>query len=151
MHRQHFELIVIGGGSGGLAVAETAAQLGRSVAIIEDTLPTHVSGAADDKSNDELLQGTIRVDYTVSERGRVRNLRTEAIPPEFTDMQRMVHREVRTRVFRPLVVDGELQETQNQVFEHKFFYRKSDLDTLIRSNQPTPAGQTDKADDDAAT
>jgi len=36
MHRQHYELIVIGGGSGGLAVAETAAQLGRSVAIIED-------------------------------------------------------------------------------------------------------------------
>jgi glutathione reductase (NADPH) len=35
MHRQHYELIVIGGGSGGLAVAETAAQLGRSVAVIE--------------------------------------------------------------------------------------------------------------------
>ena len=35
MNRQHYELIVIGGGSGGLAVAEKAAQLGRSVAIIE--------------------------------------------------------------------------------------------------------------------
>jgi len=35
MHRQHYELIVIGGGSGGLAVAETAAKMGRSVAIIE--------------------------------------------------------------------------------------------------------------------
>jgi len=32
---QHFDLIAIGGGSGGLAVAEQAAQLGRRVAIIE--------------------------------------------------------------------------------------------------------------------
>lgn len=33
--RQHFDLIAIGGGSGGLAVAEQAAQLGRRVAIVE--------------------------------------------------------------------------------------------------------------------
>lgn len=32
---QHYDLIAIGGGSGGLAVAEQAAQLGRRVAIIE--------------------------------------------------------------------------------------------------------------------
>lgn len=32
---QHFDLIAIGGGSGGLAVAERAAQLGRRVALIE--------------------------------------------------------------------------------------------------------------------
>jgi glutathione-disulfide reductase len=32
---QHFDLIALGGGSGGLAVAEQAAQLGRSVAIVE--------------------------------------------------------------------------------------------------------------------
>jgi len=35
MHDNHFDLIVIGGGSGGLAVAEKAAQLGKRVAIIE--------------------------------------------------------------------------------------------------------------------
>jgi glutathione reductase (NADPH) len=35
MNRHHYDLIVIGGGSGGLAVAETAAQLGRSVTLIE--------------------------------------------------------------------------------------------------------------------
>lgn len=32
---QHFDLIAIGGGSGGLAVAEKAAQFGRSVAIVD--------------------------------------------------------------------------------------------------------------------
>jgi len=35
MRHQHHDLIVIGGGSGGLAVAETAAAYGKSVAIVE--------------------------------------------------------------------------------------------------------------------
>ena len=35
MNKQHFDLIVIGGGSGGLAVAEKASALGKRVAIIE--------------------------------------------------------------------------------------------------------------------
>lgn len=35
MNRQHYDLIAIGGGSGGLAVAEKAAQLGKKVAVIE--------------------------------------------------------------------------------------------------------------------
>ena len=35
MNTKHYDLIAIGGGSGGLAVAEKAAQLGRRVAIIE--------------------------------------------------------------------------------------------------------------------
>ncbi len=35
MKQRHYDLIVIGGGSGGLAAAETAAQLGRKVAIVE--------------------------------------------------------------------------------------------------------------------
>jgi len=35
MNKQHYDLIVIGGGSGGLAVAEKAAQFGKKVAVIE--------------------------------------------------------------------------------------------------------------------
>jgi glutathione reductase (NADPH) len=35
MSKPHFDLIAIGGGSGGLAVAERAAQLGKKVAIVE--------------------------------------------------------------------------------------------------------------------
>ncbi len=34
MKQQVFDLIVIGGGSGGLAVAEKAAQFGKKVAVI---------------------------------------------------------------------------------------------------------------------
>ena len=35
MHEKHYDLIAIGGGSGGLAVAEQAARYGRKVAVIE--------------------------------------------------------------------------------------------------------------------
>jgi len=35
MNKQHYDLIAIGGGSGGLAVAEQAAALGKRTAIIE--------------------------------------------------------------------------------------------------------------------
>ena len=35
MQTQHYDVIAIGGGSGGLAVTETAAQLGKKVAIVE--------------------------------------------------------------------------------------------------------------------
>jgi len=35
MNTQTYDLIAIGAGSGGLAVAETAAQLGKKVALIE--------------------------------------------------------------------------------------------------------------------
>lgn len=35
MNKQHYDLIVIGGGSGGLAVADKAAQFGKNVAVIE--------------------------------------------------------------------------------------------------------------------
>ncbi|MGD2138586.1 MAG: glutathione-disulfide reductase [Gammaproteobacteria bacterium] len=39
MDMQHFDLIAIGGGSGGLAVAEQAASLGRKAAIVESRHP----------------------------------------------------------------------------------------------------------------
>ena len=35
MNKQHYDLIAIGGGSGGLAVAEKAALFGKKVAVIE--------------------------------------------------------------------------------------------------------------------
>ena len=37
MSKQHCDLIAIGGGSGGLAVAATTAQFGTTVAVIEDS------------------------------------------------------------------------------------------------------------------
>jgi len=115
--------------------------------VLQRPLPSYVSSnASRNAKGDKLLTGTIRVDYTVSPRGRVRNLRTEAIPPEFTDMQRMVHREVRSRVFRPMMANAKLQTTGNQVLEHNFFYQQSDLDKLRKSTQQ-PADAEDEDTD----
>jgi len=76
------------------------------------------------------LTGTIQVDYTVSARGRVKNIRTEAKPIEFTDMQRMVHREIRRRLFRPVLAEGVPVESGNLVFKHEFFYEDSELEAI---------------------
>lgn len=106
------------------------------VTLRQEQLPTYAGGpgsAGADPSG--FLTGTIRVDYTISTRGRVRNLRTEATPPEFTDMQRMVHREVRRRMFRPKLVDGVPVESGNQVFVHEFYYRQEQLDELRKKKE----------------
>jgi hypothetical protein len=110
--------------------------LERPIPIREEALPRYTRGGAEGKPADSFQTGTIRVDYTVSPRGRVKNIRTEAQPIEFTDMQRMVHREIRSRVFRPLLVDGVPAESDNQVFTHEFFYEDSELEE-IRSKKAT--------------
>ena len=117
--------------------------LEQPVALIEDAIPKYAFSGGDRVADDEeLLTGTIRVEYTVSERGRVRNIRTEANPPEFTDMQRMVHREIRRRVFRPQMSDAEARGSDTLVFEHKFFYRQADLDELTGKTQQTADSST---------
>jgi len=117
-------------------LAMRAEALERPQVLFEDVLPKYAFKVADStKASDNLLSGTIRVDYTISTRGRVKNIRTEAMPPEFTDMQRMAHREIRNRVFRPQMSDGELRDSDNLVFEHIFYYRQSDLDELKRKQE----------------
>ncbi|MBT8091862.1 MAG: tetratricopeptide repeat protein [Gammaproteobacteria bacterium] len=96
--------------------------------LFQKALPTHVFDRVSNR--DAVLTGTIVVDYNVSARGRVRSIRTEADPPEFTDLQRMVHREIRSRIFRPRLIDGVPQNSENIRLEHSFYYRQSDLDAL---------------------
>ncbi|MDJ0793215.1 MAG: tetratricopeptide repeat protein [Woeseiaceae bacterium] len=106
------------------------------ITLREEALPTYAGGPSSAAGGpDGLLTGTIRVDYTVSTRGRVRNIRTVASPEEFTDMQRMVHREVRRRMFRPMLVDGVPVESGNQVFVHEFFYRQEQHDELKKKRE----------------
>lgn len=95
-------------------------------------LPQYAGNAGNGGPDRDFLSGVIQVDYTVSSRGRVKNIRTEATPIEFTDMQRMVHREIRSRVYRPVLEDGEPVESETQVFRHEFFYTQGQLDALKR-------------------
>jgi hypothetical protein len=82
------------------------------------------------KSRSDIRTGRVVVDFSVSEGGRVRELRSEAFPPEFTDMLRTVHRQIRQRVYRPRVVDGVPVESADLKFEHPFSYSQSELDQM---------------------
>ena len=104
--------------------------LEQPIPIRQEALPRYTSGGAGGKPASAFLTGTIQVDYTVSARGRVKNIRTEAKPIEFTDMQRMVHREIRRRLFRPLLVEGVPADSGNLVFKHEFFYEDSELEEI---------------------
>ncbi len=103
--------------------------LERPVPLREEPLPSYAGGSSETSPGGR-LQGTIRVDYMITARGDVKNTHSEASPAEFTDMQRIVHREIRGRIFRPPMVDGVPVEAPNQVFIHEFFYQQADLDEL---------------------
>ena len=92
---------------------------------------------ADSAEKVEMHVGKIMVDYSVSDRGRVRKLQTEAIPPEFTDMQRIVHREIRRRIYRPKMVEAVPVDVNGIIFEHNFSYMQADLDALLAKKAAT--------------
>ena len=112
-------------------IAQRSAWFNDPVAIRAEILPTFAGNAAPgNPERDDITSGKIVVDYTVSARGRVRDLRTEAFPEELTDMQRVVHREIRQRVYRPRVVDGVPVIAEDMHFEHDFSYSKVNLEAL---------------------
>jgi tetratricopeptide (TPR) repeat protein len=105
-----------------------------------DPLPVHAGGPPRaGTSPGELIKGKIVVDYSVSASGRVRDLSTEAFPQEFSDMQRMVHREIRSRIYRPRIVDGVAVDAEGLRYEHVFTYLQVDLDSIRKARQATNA------------
>jgi tetratricopeptide (TPR) repeat protein len=106
-------------------------QLQSIVPIIQQRLPQYVNSEDNAEDDNTLRQGRIAVTYNISVRGRVVNLKVvEAEPPEFANMQRYVQREMRRRVFRPLLDEGLPVESAEQTLVHNFFYRQADLDAL---------------------
>ena len=114
--------------------------LGDPVPVWEEPIPiyTNAASAAGRNANDK-RSGTVTVDYTVSARGRVSSIRSEANPPQFTDMLRMVHREIRRRVYRPPIIDGELVDSGELQFRHEFVYLQPELDELKKKAEETEA------------
>jgi len=107
-------------------------ELERTVNLKQRPLPPFVgktNPALEATVEDPVLEGTVRVTYNISDRGRVVDLKLEeAMPPEFTAMQNSVQREVRRRIFRPTFADGEPVVSPGHEFVHIFIYRKSDLE-----------------------
>jgi hypothetical protein len=52
----------------------------------------------------------------------------EANPKEFADMQRLVQREVKGRLYRPHYEDAKPVAVTDQVFTHQFYYTAEDLE-----------------------
>jgi tetratricopeptide (TPR) repeat protein len=106
--------------------------LGRVVPLIDRPIPEFASEGGPDPlgtPSEEFQQGSITVSFAVSDRGRVIEMEpVEVLPAEFTDMQKLVHREVGNRQYRPRFEDAEPVMTTNEVFTHLFYYKQSDLD-----------------------
>lgn len=113
-------------------------RLERAVPLKQNKLPTYISRSGDDQAPDgenPLLQAHLTFSYAISARGRATGLKlVEAVPPEFENMISHVQRELRRRIYRPRMVDGEVVDTPELVLRHEYFYRQSDLDAA-RANQ----------------
>ena len=107
-------------------------QLERPVTLKQNKLPLYISKTSEEQApdgEDPMLEGYVTVNYDVSTRGRATNLTlVEAVPPEFVNMINFVQREVRRRIYRPRIENGESVDTTGQVLTHNFFYRQSDLE-----------------------
>ena len=93
--------------------------------------PDDANADAELQSDDPLLRGSITMTYDISARGRTTDLKLiEVNPPEFTNMQRTVQRELRRRLFRPRFENAVPVATPDQTLAHTFYYRQSDLDAI---------------------
>ena len=63
-------------------------------------------------------------------------------------MQRVVHREIRSRIHRPRIVDGVPVDTEELQYVHEFSYSKDDLDALRAAKANTAKAQQDPEDDE---
>lgn len=120
------------------------------VAIRVEMLPQFAGGSQSTGSpNNRLLTGQIAVDYSITARGELREMSSLATPAEFSDMQRMVHREMRRRVFRPRLEDGVPVAAENIKLVHTFSYLQSDLDTLRAAIAEPEVVEEEEPDDEA--
>ena len=61
-------------------------------------------------------------------------------------MQRIVHREIRRRIYRPKMVEAAPVDVDGLVFEHNFSYLQADLDAMRARKS---AAAEDKAEDNS--
>ena len=105
---------------------------GKAVPLNDRPIPEFASEAGPSplgRPSEEFLQGSVTLSFSVTDRGRVIEVEpVEVVPGEFTDMEKLVHREIRSRLYRPRFEDAVPVKTTNQVFTHLFYYKLSDLE-----------------------
>jgi tetratricopeptide (TPR) repeat protein len=111
--------------------------------IWQEPLPPYTKGAAGARNSrsGDIRNGTVEVKFVIDDRGRPRVADIRTQPQEFSDMERMVVREIKRRRFRPLVVDGNMTESEMQTFTHEFRYRQSELDDMRAESAKVEDGE----------
>jgi tetratricopeptide (TPR) repeat protein len=105
--------------------------MGRPQPVWTETLPTSTDGVTDPNRRDgEVRTGVVTVSFDVTTRGRARVRESQVEPPEFADMAHLVEREVRRRIYRPAIVEGDITESEPQVFTHEFKYSRSEWEAM---------------------
>jgi tetratricopeptide (TPR) repeat protein len=103
----------------------------------EDPIPQYIGDATlkdRQQAEKEIREGSVIARYGVSSRGRMSSLSiVDVSPPVFQDMKDFVIREMRDRIYRPRLVDGEPVDTEDQVVTHQFFYLQGELDQRLAS------------------
>jgi tetratricopeptide (TPR) repeat protein len=120
-------------------------ELERNVLLRTQRLPDYIENAQSEtvaNGEDPVLRGKVSLLYNVSIRGRASDVRLlEAEPPEFLDMQKLVQRELRRRIYRPRYFEANPVASPDQIIEHTFYYHQSDLDALRdQSSDPVNEG-----------
>jgi tetratricopeptide (TPR) repeat protein len=114
-------------------------QLEQVHSLNEDPIPQYIGDATlagRQQQDRDVREGSVVASYDVSARGRMSTLRiVELNPPEFSDMQDEVVRELRNRLYRPRFVDAEPVDTTNLMITHRFFYLQSDLDERLEAGK----------------
>ena len=105
---------------------------GRPAPLNDRPIPEFASDAGPNPlgaPSDEFLQGSVTMSFSVTDRGRVIEIEpVEVVPGEFTDMEKLVYREIRGRLYRPRLEEAEPVKTRNEIFTHLFYYKQSDLE-----------------------
>lgn len=110
-------------------------QLEKVVALKKNRLPLYYDSVEEtDEADDEspVLQGNVSFTYGVSSKGRATNVELVSLqPPELERMAATVQRELRRRIFRPRLVEGEVAETTDLTLDHRFYYKQADVDAAV--------------------
>jgi len=115
-------------------LAERHAALEQITPLTSDPIPKFVGKAtrADRQmQNSSLREGRIIATYDVSSRGRVKKLKIiETTPVDYENLRRLVHRRIRSQIFRPRHEDGLAVDTLDLPFSHTFYYLQEELDEI---------------------
>ncbi len=112
--------------------------------LLQDIYPPNYYGIDDDseplEAAEQFEQGKVVTRFKINTRGRARNFEIiEVYPAGLEDMEKSVLKEMRRLIYRPRLENREVVETEDMIYTHEFFYRKSDLppaDDVEESDSP---------------